>query len=232
MSTRKTIGEGAIFAVGSALPLILGKVIPDAFLLLSTIGIFSDIIDPYDYNHTLTRESLDDAAQQGHDFINGIINNKDVNDAVRLSIKQTAPTLTESEITILISQLLSHYKMYTVIPDNYTSCFSDMATGDINGDISMSGNPTERCPPEYKAAYNIYYQSNEEFYRENNIITNEKVIEITNKLSDLFAQRYVTKQRNEYVSQLIVFSVLVILSMLIILIAYGIILRKEKRNKV
>lgn len=160
------------FTAGLAVAVALSHFIP-GFDYLQAAGMVIDVIDPYNYNNSFTRDGLNKLSQDTIDDLIRRLNDPQIRQPIFDKICQqyncTNPsaTITPDTINNIIDHYLSYWKQQ--MPTIKQGCYGDLATKG-----TFSGAPTDDCYPVYKQTYNDYYTKNHDAYQNGDYST-EKV---------------------------------------------------------
>lgn len=157
------------FTVGIAVAVALSHFIP-GFDYLQAAGMVIDVIDPYNYNNSFTRDGMNKLSQNAIDDVVRKLNDPKLRQPIFDSICATY-NCQDPNSTItpdMINNILDHYLAYwkQQIPTVKSGCYGDLATNK-----TFSGHPTADCYPVYTQAYDDYYNKNYESYVNGNYAT-------------------------------------------------------------
>lgn len=161
-STQKALN----YSIGTSIFIILSSipVVGEVFDAIQAAGMVIDIIDPYDFNNSLTRSGLDGIANDIITTITQTLNDptfrKKLFDQMCAQYKCTdsSPKVTPAMINKTIDKFVAYWKEYKPIVEK--GCY-----GDYDASGTLSGTPTNTCNSVYSQSYTNYYNKYHDQYQ-------------------------------------------------------------------
>ena len=170
-SEQKAVSMVAGLALSIALDDVPG------FQLLQIGGILADLVDPFGYSSTLTRNAIDTYSQNAVTQIKTTMFSDQVKNAMASAIDKSGPNLTAEQKDEILAIQTAYWHLYELQPTNFAQCFGDFNTV---GATSLSGPPTASCDEEYVKSYNEFITKNKEEYEKKEITSGDNLIDLLN----------------------------------------------------
>ena len=194
--SKDSLVKGANFAAVTAAIVVLSTV--PGFNILQLGGMIVDVIDPYGYSTTLTREAIDTYSKQAVSSVNDVTQSVEAQTKIAQEIESSSPSLTQEEKDTALAIAISQWHEYDLQPQEFSSCFEDYVNPLPTGDKSFSGSPTSNCDMTYASFYKSFVSSNKAKYEQNEIDNGTELIKIVNDTGLAFTQIDLENKKTEY----------------------------------
>lgn len=193
-----------VMATGIAVQIILSE-IPGVDILLAATMI-TDMIDPYNYNNTLTRSGIDSIANNIINKITTALKEQLPTLVIQVynELKDAYPAVTIEQVTAMLNNATNFWTLVDE-PQVQPDCY-----GDYDTKKKLAGSPKDGCNTLYKGYYEQYYATNKENYLNGNYKA------ISNLFTNIISTN-VTTFRNNTFKVIFIISFIGILILIIIL---------------
>lgn len=214
--SRQSIQRAVALASGFAGQALLSQ-IPGIQEVVEA-GQIADLIDPFDYNNSWTREGLDDMSEKQFGNINDVLKSQANIEKQEALVNRLGPTMTEEEKKLTVEINTAYWRRYFITPPKYTECFQDYVHPE--GSVSLSGPPTVECDNFYRISYDKYITDNKERYEQNEIKSGNQFIKDLNDLNELGIRDDLDAQRQKYLDALYAIIAVLVVTALVPVAVY------------
>jgi hypothetical protein len=169
----KKYAEAAIMVAGTAAMFAMDTI--PGMDIIQMGGLMVDMIDPFGYNSTLTRDAIDTHSKAAYDSIREIFTSEEYKKKLYKSIDEASPNLSKEDRNRIFANATSPWKIHNLQPKDYKFCFADFVNpGQKRGrtdDVCKSGPPVEGCDHSYTKSYNEFISNNKTKYNQEKINT-------------------------------------------------------------